>query len=104
MNHNDINERAVFATRFGAIATTVGSAVGLGNIWRFPYRAGVHGGGAFMICYLIFVFLIGVPLLCAEFCMGRGTRSNIFGAYRKLGGEGLPAWLVRSASWRRYSY
>lgn len=86
MNHNDINERAVFATRFGAIATTVGSAVGLGNIWRFPYEAGVHGGGAFMICYLIFVFLIGVPLLCAEFCMGRGTRSNIFGAYRKLGG------------------
>lgn len=76
--------RAVFATRFGAIATTVGSAVGLGNIWRFPYEAGVHGGGAFMLCYLIFVFLIGVPLVCAEFAMGRGTRSNIFGAYRTL--------------------
>lgn len=83
------NSRAVFTTRFGAIATTVGSAVGLGNIWRFPYEAGVHGGGAFMICYLAFVFLIGVPLLCAEFCMGRGTRSNIFGAYRSLGGPHL---------------
>ena len=79
-----IKERAVFATKIGAIATTVGSAVGLGNIWRFPYEAGVHGGGAFLICYLIFVILLGIPLLCAEFVMGRGTRSNVFGAYRKL--------------------
>lgn len=84
------NERAVFKTRFGAIAATVGSAVGLGNIWRFPYEAGVHGGGAFMICYLSFVLLIGVPVLCAEFCMGRFTRSNIFGAYRRLRGDRWP--------------
>lgn len=80
----DNKNRAIFATKFGAIATTVGSAVGLGNIWRFPYEAGMHGGGAFMLCYLAFVFLIGVPVLCAEFAMGRGTRSNIFGAYHKL--------------------
>ncbi|MDE5886753.1 MAG: sodium-dependent transporter [Muribaculaceae bacterium] len=78
------NNRAVFNSKFAAIATTVGSAVGLGNIWRFPYEAGVHGGGAFMICYMAFVFLIGVPVLCAEYSMGRATRSNIFGAYRKL--------------------
>jgi len=78
------NERAIFATKFGAIATTVGSAVGLGNIWRFPYEAGIHGGGAFLLCYMAFVFMIGVPVICAEFCMGRHTRSNIFGAYRKL--------------------
>lgn len=77
-------ERAVFATKFAAVATTVGSAVGLGNIWRFPYEAGIHGGGAFLICYMAFVFLIGVPVLCSEFIMGRQTRSNIFGAYRKL--------------------
>lgn len=79
-----IKERAVFATKIGAVATTVGSAVGLGNIWRFPYEAGIHGGGAFLILYLIFVLLIGIPLLCAEFIMGRGTRSNVLGAYRKL--------------------
>ena len=72
--------RAVFATKIGAVATTVGSAVGLGNIWRFPYEAGVHGGGAFLIFYLGFVFLLGLPVLCAEFVMGRGTRSNVFGA------------------------
>lgn len=83
MNDNNIG-RAVFASKFAAVATTVGSAVGLGNIWRFPYEAGVHGGGAFMVCYLAFVFLIGVPVLIAEYCMGRGTRSNVFGAYHKL--------------------
>lgn len=76
--------RAVFSSKFAAIATSVGSAVGLGNIWRFPYEAGVHGGAAFIICYLFFVFLIGIPILCAEFAIGRNTRSNIFGAYRKL--------------------
>lgn len=81
---NSVKDRAVFSTKIGAIATTVGSAIGLGNIWRFPYEAGVHGGGAFLICYLIFVFLIGIPVLTSEFIMGRGTRSNVFGAYRKL--------------------
>lgn len=84
MINENTNQRAVFATRFGAIATTVGSAVGLGNIWRFPYEAGVHGGGAFLLCYLAFVLMIGVPVLIAEFCMGRATRSNVFGAYHKL--------------------
>lgn len=91
MNRNN-NERAVFATKFAAIATTVGSAVGLGNIWRFPYEAGVHGGGAFLLCYMLFVFLLGVPVLCAEFCIGRATRSNIFGAYRSLAPKGIWHW------------
>ncbi|MDE7387552.1 MAG: sodium-dependent transporter [Muribaculaceae bacterium] len=81
---DSFKDRAVFATRFAAIATTVGSAVGLGNIWRFPYETGAHGGGAFLVCYLAFVLLIGIPVLWAEFYMGRTTRSNVFGAYRKL--------------------
>lgn len=59
--------RAQFVTRLGVIATTVGSAVGLGNIWRFPYEASVHGGGAFLLFYIVFIFLIGVPVICAEF-------------------------------------
>lgn len=80
-------KRALFASRFGAIAASVGSAVGLGNIWRFPYEAGIHGGGAFLICYIAFVLLLGVPVLCAEFAMGRASRSNVFGAYRRLGGS-----------------
>ncbi len=88
-----IRTRAVFASRFAAVATTVGSSVGLGNIWRFPYEAGECGGGAFILCYIGFVCLLGVPLLCAEFCMGRGTRSNVVGAYRKLE-RGVPWHLV----------
>ncbi|MDE7408206.1 MAG: sodium-dependent transporter, partial [Muribaculaceae bacterium] len=87
MGKKEINkDRAVFATKFAAVATTVGSAVGLGNIWRFPYEAGMHGGGAFLICYMAFVLLIGVPVLWAEFFMGRTSRSNIFGAYGKMNG------------------
>ena len=81
---DNIKTRAVFASRFAAVATTVGSSVGLGNIWRFPYEAGECGGGAFLLCYVCFVCLLGVPLLCAEFCMGRATRSNVVGAYRKM--------------------
>jgi NSS family neurotransmitter:Na+ symporter len=79
-------QRALFATRLGVVAVTVGSAVGLGNIWRFPYEAGTNGGGAFILCYLFFIFIIGIPVICAEFVMGRETRSGILGAYRKLSG------------------
>lgn len=76
--------RPHFATRFGVIATTVGSAVGLGNIWRFPYEAGSNGGGAFLIVYLLCVLILGIPVICAEFLMGRASRLNIFGAFRTL--------------------
>lgn len=78
------NNRAQFGTKLGVIATTVGSAVGLGNIWRFPYEAGTHGGGAFLLIYIFFILIIGIPVICAEFIMGRGTRRNIFGAFRML--------------------
>ncbi len=88
MDKTNNNGRAQFTTRLGVIATTVGSAVGLGNIWRFSYEAGTNGGAAFLICYLGFILLIGIPVLCAEFIMGRSTNSNIFGAFRKLGNGG----------------
>ncbi len=71
-------------TRMGAIATAVGSAVGLGNIWRFPYEAGTHGGGAFMLCYIFFIIILGIPVLCAEFAIGRATRANEIKAFEKL--------------------
>ena len=91
MKHTE--QRAQFRTRLGVIATTVGSAVGLGNIWRFPYEAGVHGGGAFLLLYIGFIFLIGVPVICAEFIMGRSTRKNIFGAFRTLHKRPQWAWI-----------
>lgn len=77
-------KRAQFATKLGVIATTVGSAVGLGNIWRFPFEAGVHGGGAFLLIDLFFIFIIGIPVVCAEFIIGRHTGSNVRGAFCAL--------------------
>lgn len=76
--------RSQFVTKTGVVAATVGSAVGLGNIWRFPYEAGMHGGGAFLIIYIVCVFLIGMPVMLSEFSIGRATHSNGVGAFRKL--------------------
>lgn len=76
--------RKKFATRFGVIAATVGSAVGLGNIWRFPYEAGVHGGGAFLIVNLIFVLLLGIPVICGEFLVGHYSGRDVLGAFRSF--------------------
>lgn len=78
------NGRAQFSTKLGVVAVTVGSAVGLGNIWRFPFEAGIHGGGAFLLLNLFFVFVIGVPVICAEFIIGRHTGSNVRTAFRKV--------------------
>ena len=85
------DKRTFFSTRLGVLAATVGSAVGLGNIWRFPYEAGTHGGGAFLLCYIFFVFLIGVPVICAEFAMGRRSRTGIPGAFQHLN-KGRGGW------------
>lgn len=75
-----------FNTRLGVLAATVGSAIGLGNIWRFPYEAGVHGGGAFLVIYLFFVLLIGVPVMCAEFMIGRSTGCDVYAAFSRFKG------------------
>lgn len=84
--------RPRFTTKFGVIAATVGSAVGLGNIWRFPYEAGAHGGGAFLLVNIICVLLIGIPVVCSEFVLGRASRKNIFGAMEALAPKGGRWW------------
>jgi NSS family neurotransmitter:Na+ symporter len=80
--------REVFGTRLGFVLAAVGSAVGLGNIWRFPYQAAEGGGAAFVIAYLIMTFMIGVPIMLAEFAVGRRTRLSPIGALRRIGGRG----------------
>lgn len=79
-----MGKRAQFATRMGVIAATVGSAVGLGNIWRFPYEAGEHGGGAFLVLYIVCVMLLGIPVMIAEFVIGRSTHRNAISALQML--------------------
>ncbi len=80
-------KRIGFGSKLGIILATAGSAVGLGNIWRFPYMAGMNGGAAFILFYLVFVLMLGVPGMMAEFVVGRSAESNAAGAYNKLAGK-----------------
>jgi len=85
--------RAHWGSRFGFILAAVGSAIGLGNIWKFPYITGEFGGGAFVIVYLGCVVLVGLPLMIAEFMIGRRAQQNPVGAFQKLHREGS-AWQI----------
>ena len=79
-----MEERGNFGSKLGIIFATAGSAVGLGNIWRFPTEAGNNGGGAFLLVYILCVVLMGVPLMVAEFAVGRHSRANTGSAFRIL--------------------
>jgi len=83
---NSTAGRETWATRIGFILAAVGSAVGLGNIWRFPFQVGQEGGAAFMIMYLAFVVLIGFPAMMVEFVVGRKTGLNAVGGIREFAG------------------
>ena len=70
-------DRANFGSKLGVILASAGSAVGLGNIWRFPYETGNHGGAAFILIYLGCIFLLGLPIMIAEFLIGRRSRASV---------------------------
>lgn len=80
-------ERGSFSSRIGFIAAAAGSAVGLGNIWKFPYEVGANGGAAFLIVYLFCAFIICMPIMVAEVTMGRHAQLNPYGTFKKLGGK-----------------
>lgn len=77
-------KRDGFASSFGVLVAMAGSAVGLGNLWRFPYLVGTNGGAAFIIIYLAIVFLLAIPIMYAEFVLGRRGQTNVYGAFKKL--------------------
>src|SRR5262245_31117822 len=79
------DRRETFASRFGAIITMVGFALGLGNVWRFPYMVGRFGGAAFVLFYVLVVLVVGVPGLMAETALGRYTRRGTVGAFERAG-------------------
>ena len=81
---NRVVKRESFQSSFGLIAAAIGSAVGLGNIWRFPYMVGVNGGAAFLIVYLFFVVIIGIPIMLGEFIIGREAKKDAVGSYKTL--------------------
>lgn len=80
--------REQWGTRLGFVLAAVGSAVGLGNMWRFPYLTAENGGAAFLVLYVVFVLLIGIPLMLAEFSVGRGAKKSSVDALTELGGPG----------------
>lgn len=89
------NSRENFGSKMGAVLAAAGSAVGLGNIWRFPIETGQNGGGAFIVVYIACVFLLGIPIMMSEFFIGRYTQTNTAGAYRKLAPGTQWKWVGR---------
>jgi neurotransmitter:Na+ symporter, NSS family len=90
---NDSLPRDKWGSKFGFILAAAGSAIGLGNIWRFPYVTGQNGGAAFVLIYIFFVLVIGLPIMIAELSIGRRTEKNSVGAFIKLA-PGSPWVLV----------
>lgn len=88
--------RGLWSSRFAFILAATGSAVGLGNIWKFPYVTGENGGGAFVLVYLLCIAVIGVPIMMAEIYVGRSGRHNPIGSMRLVAERNLssPAWRI----------
>lgn len=83
-----MKEREKFGSRLGFILVSAGCAVGLGNVWKFPYICGQNGGAAFILIYLVFLVILGLPILICEFAVGRGSRKGASRAYEELEPEG----------------
>lgn len=88
-------ERENFGSKIGAILAAAGSAVGLGNVWRFPIETGQNGGAAFIIIYVLCILVLGLPIMISEFLIGRHTHSNTAGAFRIISGGSAWKWVGR---------
>jgi len=83
-----------FTTSFGVIAATLGSAVGLGNIWKFPYLTGANGGAGFLLVYVLATLAVGLPVMISEIAIGRAARADAVSAFARLAPPRQPWWLV----------
>ncbi|MDO4196415.1 MAG: sodium-dependent transporter [Prevotellaceae bacterium] len=88
-----MGSRGNFGSRFAGILVAAGSAVGLGNIWRFPYELGRNGGAAFLIIYILCILAFGLPLMISEFAVGRHAQSNSARAFGRMGGSKHWKWV-----------
>jgi NSS family neurotransmitter:Na+ symporter len=105
-DHDKKIKRGLWTSRMGFIMASAGSAVGLGNIWKFPYIAGMHGGGAFVLFFIFCIITVGIPIMVSEMLIGRHTHKDPVGAFRKLrGGPWVMAgWLGVIAGFVILSY
>jgi NSS family neurotransmitter:Na+ symporter len=85
--------RGNFSSKIGVILATVGTAVGLGNVWRFPYIVGENGGGAFLVIYILALLLLGIPGVIAEFIVGRHSHANAVDSFKKLAPKTKWHWI-----------
>ena len=88
-------ERENFGSKIGAVLAAAGSAVGLGNVWRFPIETGQNGGAAFIIIYVLCIILLGLPIMISEFLIGRHTHANTAGAFRIISNGSPWKWVGR---------
>ncbi|MFQ5550011.1 MAG: sodium-dependent transporter, partial [Gemmatimonadales bacterium] len=98
--------RAQFGSHFGVVMTFIGVAVGLGNVWRFPYMVSAFGGGAFIVVYIVILLAFGIPAIMAEFTLGRLTRRGPVGAFKSSGipgGRGI-GWILFLTVFMAVSY
>ena len=77
-------KRERFGSRMGFILVSAGCAIGIGNVWKFPYICGAYGGAAFILIYLIFLLILGIPVLVCEFAVGRGSKKSVAVSFEKL--------------------
>ena len=83
-----MEKRETFSSRLGFILVSAGCAVGIGNVWKFPYICGKYGGSAFILIYLVFLAIMGVPILTCEYAVGRSSRKSCVASFRKLEPKG----------------
>ena len=81
-------EREKLGTRLGFIMLSAGCAIGIGNVWRFPYITGLYGGGVFVLFYLFFLIVMGIPVMTMEFAVGRASRKSIIRSFSALEKKG----------------
>ena len=81
-------EREKFGSRLGFILVSAGCAIGIGNVWKFPYICGMYGGAAFILMYLVFLVVLGLPIMVCEFTVGRGSRRGMGKAFEQLEPKG----------------
>ena len=98
MDVNGMSGSDTFGSRWGLIFATIGAAIGTGNIWRFPRMVGANGGGSFLIPWLIFLFAWSIPLIIAEFAIGKRARTGTVGAFRIFAGRRF-AWMGLWTAW-----
>ena len=91
-----MEKRERFSSRLGFILISAGCAIGLGNVWRFPYITGKYGGGAFVLLYLIFLLILGIPIVAMEFSVGRASQKSVAASFEQLEPKGT--------KWHIYKY